>query len=131
MRPRSQVSNADGRVWFLAQACARHAAHKFAQCNNEVFDVDQRRELRSSGWIMRCVPGLQHIVTSRPSSSDGLFFSSWKYEDRLGLLFAAAFGAVLGFTTDYFPEDLWFNMLCALIGAVLVGGAFYCHRAFR
>jgi len=41
MRPRSQVSNADGRVWFLAQACARHAAHKFAQCNNEVFDVDQ------------------------------------------------------------------------------------------
>ena len=142
MRPRSQVSNADGRVWFLAQACARHAAHKFAQCNNEVFDVDQRRELRSSGWIMRCVPGLQHIVTSRPSSSDGLFFSScqmqampdprkWKYEDQLRLLFAAAFGAVLGFTTDYFPEDLWFNMLCALIGAVLVGGAFYCYRAFR
>ena len=107
MRPRSQVSNADGRVWFLAQAYARHAAHKFAQCNNEVFDVDGR-ELRSSGWIMRCVPGLQHIVTSRPSSSDGLFFSScqmqamldprkWKYEDRLRLLFAAAFGAVLGF----------------------------------
>src|SRR6516164_8769714 len=40
---RNQVSNADGRVWFLAQACARHAAHKFAQCNNEVFDVDERR----------------------------------------------------------------------------------------
>jgi hypothetical protein len=90
-------------VWFLAQACARHAAHKFAQCNNEVFDVDQRRKLRSSGWIMRCVAGLQHIVTSRPSSSDGLFFSScqmqamldprkWKYEDRefLGLEAAIA-----------------------------------------
>ena len=75
MRPRSQVSNADGRVWFLAQACARHAAHKFAQCNNEVFDVDERRELRSSGWIMRCVPGLQHIVTLRPSSSRMASFS--------------------------------------------------------
>jgi len=48
----------------------------------------------------------------------------WKYEDRLGLLFAAAFGAVLGFTTDYFPEDLWFNMLCAFSGSTARG----CYR---
>jgi hypothetical protein len=51
----------------------------------------------------------------------------WKYEDRLRLLFAAGFGALLGLTTDYFPQDVWLNMLCALIGAVVVAGAFYCY----
>jgi len=53
----------------------------------------------------------------------------WKYEDRLRLLFAAAFGAVLGFTTDYFPGDVELNTLWALVGAVVAGGAFYCYRA--
>ena len=55
----------------------------------------------------------------------------WKHEDRLRLLFASGFGALVGFATDYLPGDLWFNILCALAGAVLVGGAFYCYRAFR
>jgi hypothetical protein len=53
----------------------------------------------------------------------------WKYEDRLRLLFAAAFGALLGFTNGY--SHGWFSLLVALIGAVVVGGAFYCYRAFR
>jgi len=52
----------------------------------------------------------------------------WKHEDRVRLLFAAGFGALVGFTTDYFREDVWFNILCALVGAVLVAGAFYCYR---
>ena len=55
----------------------------------------------------------------------------WKYEDRERLLFAAGFGALIGLATDYFPGDLWFNILCALIGAVVVGGTFYCYRALR
>ena len=53
----------------------------------------------------------------------------WKYEDRLRLLFAAAFGALFGFTNGY--SHGWFSLLVALIGAVVVGGAFYCYRAFR
>jgi len=53
----------------------------------------------------------------------------WKHEDRLRLLFAAAFGALLGFTNGY--SHGWFSLLVALIGAVVVGGAFYCYRAFR
>ena len=53
----------------------------------------------------------------------------WKYEDRLRLLFAAAFGALLGFTNGY--SHGWFNLLWALIGAVLVGGWFYYYRASR
>ena len=55
----------------------------------------------------------------------------WKFEDRVRLILAAGFGALVGFVTDYLPGDLWFNILCALAGAVLVGGAFYCYRAFR
>jgi hypothetical protein len=54
----------------------------------------------------------------------------WKYEDRLRLLFATAFGAVIGFTTDYFPGDLELNTLGALVGAVVFGAAFYSYRAF-
>jgi fatty acid desaturase len=55
---------------------------------------------------------------------------NWKHEDRVRLLFAAGLGALVGFATDYFPGDLWFNILCALVGAVLVAGAYYCYRAF-
>jgi hypothetical protein len=51
----------------------------------------------------------------------------WKYEDRLRLLFAAAFGALLGFTNGYSHG----NLVVAHVGAVVVGGAFYCYRAFR
>jgi CHASE2 domain-containing sensor protein len=53
----------------------------------------------------------------------------WKYEDRWRLLLAAAFGALLGFTNGYSHGP--FNLLVALVGAVVVGGAFYCYRAFR
>jgi hypothetical protein len=51
----------------------------------------------------------------------------WEYVDRLRLLIAAAFGALLGFTNGY--SHGWFNILWALVGAVVVGGAFYCYRA--
>ena len=53
----------------------------------------------------------------------------WKRVDQARLLFAVAFGALLGFTAG--SRDLWFNILGALIGAVLVGGWFYYYRAFR
>jgi len=52
----------------------------------------------------------------------------WEYVDRLRLLITAAFGAMLGFTNG---SHGWFNLLWALVGAVVVGGAFYCYRAFR
>ena len=53
----------------------------------------------------------------------------WEYVDLLRLLIAAAFGAMLGFTNGY--SHGWFSLLVALIGAVVVAGAFYCYRAFR
>jgi prepilin signal peptidase PulO-like enzyme (type II secretory pathway) len=53
----------------------------------------------------------------------------WEHEDRVRLLFAAAFGALLGFANGY--SHGWFNLLWALIGAVVVSGAFYCLRVFR
>jgi uncharacterized membrane protein YeaQ/YmgE (transglycosylase-associated protein family) len=55
----------------------------------------------------------------------------WKYEDQVGLIVATAFGAVLGLAIGYSPGHVWFNLLWALIGAVVVGGAVYCYRAFR
>jgi len=51
----------------------------------------------------------------------------WEYVDRLRLLIAIALGAALGFTNGY--SHGWFNLLWALIGAVVVAGAFYCYRA--
>jgi hypothetical protein len=53
----------------------------------------------------------------------------WKYVDRVRLLIAAAFGALFGLTNDY--THGWFNILWALVGAVVVGGAVYCYLAFR
>jgi nucleotidyltransferase/DNA polymerase involved in DNA repair len=50
----------------------------------------------------------------------------WKYEDRLRLLFATAFGAALGFTNGY--SHGWFNILWALVGAVVVGGHFQDYQ---
>jgi drug/metabolite transporter (DMT)-like permease len=46
----------------------------------------------------------------------------WKRVDQARLLFAVAFGALLGFTAG--SRDLWFNILCALVGAVLWAGGF-------
>jgi hypothetical protein len=45
----------------------------------------------------------------------------WKYEDRVRLLIAAAFGALFGLANGY--SHGWFNILWALVGAVVVGGA--------
>jgi hypothetical protein len=55
----------------------------------------------------------------------------WKYEDQVALLVAAGFGALLGLINGFSPGQEWFNLLWALIGAVVVGGAFYCYGAFR
>ena len=59
----------------------------------------------------------------------------WKYEHRLRLLIAAAFGALLGFTTG--SGDLWFNLLCALIDFSARLGALWlsfanlqCHQDY-
>ena len=59
--------------------------------------------------------------------------------DQARLFFAVAVGALLGFTSGSgslgrFASGsggVWFNLLCALIGAVLVGGCFYYYRASR
>jgi hypothetical protein len=53
----------------------------------------------------------------------------WKFVDRVRLLFAIAFGAVVGFFNGY--SHGWINILYALVGAVLVGGWFYYYRASR
>jgi uncharacterized membrane protein YeaQ/YmgE (transglycosylase-associated protein family) len=55
----------------------------------------------------------------------------WKHEDRVGLLIACAFGAVIGIALGYSPGHEWFNILWAFIGAVVVGAAVYSYRAFR
>jgi hypothetical protein len=55
----------------------------------------------------------------------------WKYEDQVGLIVATSFGAVLGLAMGYSPGHMWFNLLLALIGAVIVGGWVYWLRAFR
>jgi uncharacterized membrane protein YeaQ/YmgE (transglycosylase-associated protein family) len=49
----------------------------------------------------------------------------WKYQDQVGLITATAFGALLGLVNGYSPGHVWFNLLWALIGAVVVGGAVY------
>jgi hypothetical protein len=53
----------------------------------------------------------------------------WEFVDRARLFFAIVFGAMVGFFNGY--SHGWFNYLYALVGAVLVGGMFYCFRAFR
>ena len=53
----------------------------------------------------------------------------WERVDQARLFFAVAFGALLGFASG--SGSVWFNILCALIGAVLVGGWFYYYRASR
>jgi hypothetical protein len=53
----------------------------------------------------------------------------WKQIDQARLFIAAALGALVGFTNG--SGDAWFNLLWALVGAVVVGGTFYCYRAFR
>jgi uncharacterized membrane protein YeaQ/YmgE (transglycosylase-associated protein family) len=54
----------------------------------------------------------------------------WKYEDQVGLLVStiagAAFGIAIGYQSGWLGTFIW-----ALIGAVILGGAFYLNRPFR
>jgi hypothetical protein len=57
---------------------------------------------------------------------------SIRSEDRIGLLVATLAGAVLGIITGGALEYGWVNVLIwALIGALVLGGWVYWHRAFR
>jgi uncharacterized membrane protein YeaQ/YmgE (transglycosylase-associated protein family) len=54
-------------------------------------------------------------------------------KDRAELQIAAVAGAVIGSVTGIVLEHalLLHTLVWALIGAVVVGGAVYCYRAFR
>ena len=54
----------------------------------------------------------------------------WKYEDRVGLLVSTIAGAGLGIVVGYRSGNgLLGTLIWALIGAVILGGAFYFGRA--
>jgi hypothetical protein len=54
----------------------------------------------------------------------------WKYESQVGLLVStiagAGFGILIGYRSEY---GLLGTLIWALIGAVILGGAFYFGRA--
>ena len=53
----------------------------------------------------------------------------WKYESQVGLLVSAIAGAGFGILIGYRSENEWLGtFIWALIGAVVVGGAFYFGR---
>jgi F0F1-type ATP synthase assembly protein I len=53
-------------------------------------------------------------------------------KDRAKLQVAAVVGAVLGIVTGYvLGKPLLAIIIWALIGAVVLGAAVYCYRAFR
>jgi len=57
---------------------------------------------------------------------------SWKYEDRVGLVVATIAGVGFGIVIGYQSGNEWLGTLIwALIGAVILGGAFYFNRPFR
>jgi len=50
----------------------------------------------------------------------------WKYENQVGLLVSTIAGAGLGIAIGYQSGNKWLGTLIwALIGAVILGGAFY------
>ena len=56
----------------------------------------------------------------------------WKYESQVGLLVSTIAGAGFGILIGYRSENgLRGTLIWALIGAVVVGGAFYSGRASR
>jgi hypothetical protein len=56
----------------------------------------------------------------------------WKYEDRVGLVVATIAGVGFGIVIGYQSGNEWLGTLIwALIGAVILGGAFYFNRPFR
>jgi hypothetical protein len=56
----------------------------------------------------------------------------WRYQDQAELIIATLAGAGFGIVIGYRSENGWLGTLIwALIGAVVVGGAFYFGRASR
>jgi hypothetical protein len=56
----------------------------------------------------------------------------WKYEDQVGLVVATIAGVGFGIVIGYQSGNEWLGTLIwALIGAVILGGAFYFNRPFR
>ena len=54
----------------------------------------------------------------------------WKYESQVGLLVSATAGAGFGILIGYQSGNEWLGTLIwALIGAVILAGAFYFGRA--
>jgi len=54
----------------------------------------------------------------------------WKYESQVGLLVSTIAGAGFGILIGYRSGNEWLGTLIwALIGAVILGGAFYFARA--
>ena len=54
----------------------------------------------------------------------------WKYESQVGLLVSAIAGAGFGILIGYQSGNEWLGTLIwALIGAVILAGAFYFGRA--
>jgi len=56
----------------------------------------------------------------------------WKFGDQVGLLLLTIAGAGFGIAISYRSGNGWLGTLIwALIGAVILGGAFYFNRPFR
>ena len=54
----------------------------------------------------------------------------WNYQDQAGLIIATLAGAGFGIVIGYRSGNEWLGTLIwALIGAVILGGAFYFGRA--
>ena len=56
----------------------------------------------------------------------------WKYQDQAGLIIATIAGAGFGIVIAYQSGNGWLGTLIwALIGAVILGGAFYFNQVIR
>jgi len=56
----------------------------------------------------------------------------WKYRDQAALIIATLAGAGFGIAIGYRSGNEWLGTLIwTLIGAVILGGAFYFNRPFR
>ena len=65
-------------------------------------------------------------------AADAQSAQMWKYEDRVGLVVATIAGVGFGIVIGYQSGNEWLGTLIwALIGAVILGGAFYFNRPFR
>jgi len=56
----------------------------------------------------------------------------WKYQDQAGLLVSTMAGAGFGIAIAYQSGNEWVGTLIwALVGAVILGGAFYFNQVIR